>query len=753
MNAPSLSRREFAAALGGIVISFSLAPRLALGQDKPTLPGSLNGNRMLDAWLRINPDGSATVITGKVELGQGIITALAQIAAEELDLPLERIKMISGDTGQTPNEGQTAGSQSIEASGTALRMAGAEARSILLDLAAKRLGVAADTLTVSDGVITGRDGRKVGYGELAGEVDLHREATAKVAPKPPAEHKIVGKPIPRRDIPAKVTGGAAYVQDIRLPGMLHGRVVRPPRYGAKLESFDEAAVKALPGVTAVVRDGSFLGVVAAREEQAIKARDALKKSARWSGGSALPEQGKIYEHLMSLATDDKVISDKQAPLPEGAKRVEATYHRPYMAHASIGPSCAVAQVADGKVTAWTHSQGVFPLRATVAKALDMSPSAIRCIHAEGSGCYGHNGADDVALDAVLLARATGGRPVRVQWMRDDEFMWEPYGPAMVMRAAAALKDGRIVDWSYDVFSNTHGTRPGDPDGVNLLASWYLDKPKPPGPPRMAPQPAGAGDRNAIPLYDLPRQRITNHLIKEMPLRVSALRTLGAYANVFAIESFRGGAGRSGRVPPRASQGSARQGGDRSRRQGRRLDAGPEGQRQWRTRHRVCEIQDAGHLCGGRRRSRARSRQRPDQGAARLCGGGFRSDHQSRRPYQPDRGRHRAVHQLDAARGGALRQDRHPVPELGQLPDPDHERSAQRHHRAHRPAERALARGRRGGAGADRSRHRQRVRGRHRQAHPRPAVAARTGQGGAGIVSSGELPRHRRAGRLYGLPTT
>ena len=532
----NLSRREFSAALGGIVLSFSLAPHAALAQQA-NLPGSLNNNRMLDAWLRINPDGSATVFTGKVELGQGIVTALAQIAAEELDLPLARITMISGDTGQTPNEGQTAGSQSIEASGTALRMAGAEARAILVDLAAQRLAAPADTLKVADGVISAPDGRRVSYAELAGEADLHREATAKVAPKPPAAHTIVGKSVQRRDIPAKVTGGAAYVQDVRLPGMLHGRVVRPPRYGAKLESFDEAAVKALPGVVAVARDGSFLGVIATREEQAIKARDALKRSARWSGGEELPDPAKIYERLLSLSMEDKVISDKQAPLPEGATRIEATYHRPYMAHASIGPSCALAQLENGKLTVWTHTQGVFPLRATMAKALDMQPSAIRCIHVEGSGCYGHNAADDVALDAALLARAAPGKPVRVQLMRDDEFMWEPYGPAMVMRAGAALKDGRIVDWSYDVWSNTHGMRPGAPDGVNLLAAWYLEKPKQPAPPRGAPQPAGAGDRNAIPLYDLPRQRITSHLIKEMPLRVSALRTLGAYANVFAIESF------------------------------------------------------------------------------------------------------------------------------------------------------------------------------------------------------------------------
>src|SRR6266542_4446791 len=279
MNAPVFSRREFTAGFGAIVVAFSLDPKLARGQER--LPGSLQNNRRLDGWIRINADGSATIFTGKVELGQGILTALAQIAAEELDLPLERIKMISGDTGRTPNEGQTAGSQSVENSGTALRMAGAEVRAILLDLAAKRFGVAADTLKVSDGVITAADGRKVSYGELAAEADLKREATAKVAPKPATSHRIVGKSIPRFDIPAKVTGGAAYVQDIRLPGMVHGRVIRPPRYGSKLDSVDEAAARAMPGVVAVVRDGSFLGVVAEREEQAIGARAALLKSAKW----------------------------------------------------------------------------------------------------------------------------------------------------------------------------------------------------------------------------------------------------------------------------------------------------------------------------------------------------------------------------------------------------------------------------------------------------------------------------------------
>jgi nicotinate dehydrogenase subunit B len=536
MNAPQLSRRDFTAGLGGIMLAFSLGPQLATGQPA-ALPGSLAGNKMLDAWLRIAADGKVTVFTGKVELGQGILTALAQIAAEELDVPLSRVTMVPADTGRTPNEGQTAGSQSVENSGTALRMAGAEVRAMLIELAAKKLGVAADTLTVSDGVISARDGRKVGYGELADDANLKREATAKVAPKPPAQHKIVGKSIARLDIPAKVTGGAAFVQDIRLPGMLHGRVVRPPRYGAKLESFDEAGVKAMPGVVTVVRDGSFLGVVAQREEQAIKARTALAVSAKWQAGPELPDPTRLYEHLIGLPSEVKVIGEQQAPLPTGAKVVEATYHRPYQAHGSIAPSCALAELKDGKLTVWTHSQGVYPLRATMARALGLQAAAIRCIHAEGPGCYGHNGADDVALDAALLARATNGRPVRLQWMRDDEFKWEPYGPAMTMRARGAVADGKVVDWNYDVFSQSHNMRPGDPDGVNLLASWYMGDAKTSGPARQVAQPNGAGDRNAITLYDFPRHRTTHHLIKDQPVRTSALRTLGAYANVFAIESF------------------------------------------------------------------------------------------------------------------------------------------------------------------------------------------------------------------------
>ena len=537
MNAPHLTRRDFTASLGGIVLAFSLAPT-TLAQKAPRLPGGLNNNRLLSAWIAINADSGATVFTGKVELGQGVLTALSQIAAEELDLPLARVKIISGDTARTPNEGQTAGSLSIQNSGTALRLAGAEVRSILIDLAAKKLGVAADSLKVADGTITASDGRKVTYGELAREADLKREATGKVRPKPPGQHRLVGKSLPRVDLPAKVTGGVAYVQDLRLPSMAHGRIGRPPQYGAQLEAFDEAKVRKMPGVVAVVRDGSFLGVVAEREEQAIKAVEALSASAKWKAGPLLPDPARLYEQLKALPAEDSVISSKDAPLlASGAKVVEAAYRRPYQAHASMGPSCAVAQVRDGQLTVWTHSQGVYPLRATIARALGMKPPSIRCIHMESAGCYGHNGADDVAFDAALLARATNGRPVRVQWMRAEEFMWEPYGSAMIMEAKGAVADGRIVDWSYDLWSQGHNNRPGDPDGINLLSSWYMADAKKPGPARKGNPPNFFGERNSVPTYDLPRHRITGHLIKDSPLRTSALRTLGGYGNVFAVESF------------------------------------------------------------------------------------------------------------------------------------------------------------------------------------------------------------------------
>ncbi len=537
--APGVSRRDFLSA-SGLLVGFTLAPRLALGQDRPaSLPGSLNTNRMLDAWLRIDPSGTVTIFTGKIELGQGIGTALSQIAADELDVHLKRIEMIHGDTARTPDEGQTAGSLSVEQSGTALRFACAEARDILVSTGAAKLGVPAADLKVSDGTIATPSGASVTYWDLARDADFKRQATARVKPKPAADHRWVGKSIPRRDIPKKFTGGAAYVQDVRLPSMLFGRVVRPPSPGAQLLAADEAAVRRLPGVVAVVRDGSFLAVAAEREEQAIRAREALARSARWGETASLPPSGEaLFRQLMGSPDPGETVVEKTAPVASATKTLEALYTRPYQCHGSIGPSCAVAQWEGQKLTVWTHSQGVFPLRADLAKVFGLKPQDIRCIHAEGSGCYGHNGADDVALDAALVARATGGRPVKLQWMRDDEFMWEPYGSAMVMKLSGGIDaGGNIVAWSHELWSHPHSTRPGSSAGVNLLAARHLAQPFAPVLPADVPQPSGGAARNAIPLYDVPNVKVVKHYIAETTLRTSALRTLGAYANVFALESF------------------------------------------------------------------------------------------------------------------------------------------------------------------------------------------------------------------------
>ncbi|UUX95338.1 xanthine dehydrogenase family protein molybdopterin-binding subunit [Aquabacterium sp. J223] len=526
----------------GVVVAFSWLPGRADAQPAAggpvRLPGSLNATRRLDAWVRLAPDGSAVVCTGKVEFGQGVKTALAQIAAEELELPLSRLSILTGDTDLTPDEGFTAGSMSIEFSGSALRAACAEARELLVALAAERLAVPAAELRAADGAVVAPDGRRLSYGELAGAVDLKREASPTARAKPASLYRLVGQSVPRLDIPAKVTGATAYIQDLRLPGMVHARVVRPPRPGARLERVDEAAVRRLPGVLAIVRDGSFLGVVARREEQAIAAWTALREGARWSGGEVLPTPERVYQDLLALPTVDTVVSQKAQPVPDGAKRVEATYRKPYVSHGSIGPSCALAQMEAGRMTVWTHSQGVFPLRRDLARALGMKEADVRCTYAENAGCYGRNGADDAAFEAALIAKTMPGRPVRLQWMREDEFTGEPYGTAMVMKASGAVANGRIVDWQYELWSGPHGIRPGEADGNNLVLAWSLAQPQPRAPARNIPAMFGGGsERNAVPGYDVGNHRVVNHFIPVMPVWVSSLRTLGAYGNVLAVESF------------------------------------------------------------------------------------------------------------------------------------------------------------------------------------------------------------------------
>jgi nicotinate dehydrogenase subunit B len=513
------------------------------------LPGSLSVNPMLDKWVQITPDssgksGSVTVSPGKVDIGQGISTALAQIAADELDVSLARIVMKRADTAGSPNEEMTSSSLSIEHSGIAIRFACAEVRGLLLQKAAEKLGVTAERLTVDDGVISAVGGEgSLTYWELAEPGMFHHEATAQFQPKSPEEFKLIGTDVPRLDIPAKVTGAPIFVHDMELPGMLHARVVRPPSYEARLTGIDdEATVRALPGVVEIVRDGSFLGVICEREEQAIRAARALRNRAKWDDRTCLPTQATVYDHLKTLPEQVHVVHDTTA---SGTKRVaertlKAHFTKPYIAHASIGPSCAVAVWNDGKPTIWTHSGGIFPLRVDLSKVLRMPAEEITVMHAEGAGCYGHNGADDAALDAALLARAMPGRPIRVQWSREDEFQWEPFGPAMSIELTASLDAaGNVIEWTHELWSNTQSTRPGrQPEGSWLMPGWHLADALPKPPPRMMPMTIGGGsDRNAIPLYDFPNQHVIHHFITEMPVRVSALRALGAFANVYAIETF------------------------------------------------------------------------------------------------------------------------------------------------------------------------------------------------------------------------
>ena len=539
MNGPaSLDRRQVLAGGGALVVSFSLSDAFAqehaaAGAPKP--PGSLATSPYLDAWIRIDADG-ITAFTGKAELGQGFKTAFQQIAAEELDVPFDAVKVVTADTGRTANEGYTAGSHSMQDSGTAILNAAAQVRAILIAEAARRLDLPAENLRTENGAVVAPDGQRLGYGDLVAADTLHVQAAVKSNLKDPATYKVMGQPVPRVDIPAKVTGGAAYVQDMRLPGMVHARLVRPPSYGAELTECDTSAIEKLPGVVKVVRNGNFLAVVAKKEFQAIKAMRALSAAAKWNEKSALPNQNDLLRVITGLPSKDSVIFEVSDPAATGQRTLEATYTRPYQSHGSIGPSCAVAQFSNDVMTVWTHTQGVYPDRQGVAEMLRVPPAKVRVIHVEGSGCYGHNGADDAAADAALIARELPGIPVRVQWMREQEHGWEPYGPAMVTKLKASLDDsGGIASWNFEVWSNTHSMRPGG--GGCMLAAQLMANPLAIPEPKPLPLPEGGGDRNAIPIYKFPNAHVVHHFIPSMPVRISAMRALGAYHNVFSIESF------------------------------------------------------------------------------------------------------------------------------------------------------------------------------------------------------------------------
>ena len=508
--------------------------------DAVALPGSLQTNRRLSQWLRLRADGVVEVFSGKVEIGQGILTAVAQIVADELDVDLARVRMVPASTAMSPNEGVTSGSLSVEHSGSALRYACAEARAIYLAAAAQRLGVDVQNLNVHDGSIVGPGNLSTSYWELAEENLLERDATASIAPKPIAARRVAGKPAARLDIPDKVFGKPRFIHDLVLSGMLYGRVLRPPSPGATLAALDETVAKDVPGIVAVVRDGSFAGVVAETEEAAQAAVQRLAKAAAWTQGEALPDEANLRAWIKSQPVETTPIAAREGSgAASKVRTLRREYSRPFVAHASMAPSCAIARWSDGKLHVWTHSQGVYNLRVDLGLVFALPPESIVVEHVEGAGCYGQNGADDVGLEVALLARAVEGRPVSLLWSREDELAWAPFGAAQAVDLEADLDArGEVVGWRHAVWGNGHVSRPGRAKTPTLHAAWQLAKPF----PRMVavnPPLAGGGgaERNATPTYDFPAWTITNHRLLTMPIRTSSLRTLGAFANVFAIESF------------------------------------------------------------------------------------------------------------------------------------------------------------------------------------------------------------------------
>ncbi|HET6839441.1 MAG TPA: molybdopterin cofactor-binding domain-containing protein [Bradyrhizobium sp.] len=506
----------------------------------PGLPVSLAANPLISSWVKFSSEGCVMISPGKVEIGQGIVTALAQIAADELDVEIGRIRMVRATTAASPNEGVTSGSLSVQHSGRALRYVCAEVRQIFLQAAAERLGVKADALDINDGTIAGPGNISTSYWELAGDVSLERNATPGAAPKVSTRRALAGNSVQRLDVPDKIFARRRFIHDMALPEMLHGRVLRSELPWAKLIGLPEDGARDVAGLIAIVRDGNFAGVVGETETAAEAALKALRKGATWSSNEALPDEDGLTEWLKAQPSEASVVDERMASASlEKTRTIRRQYARPYIAHGSIAPSCAIAQWDGDRVRVWTHSQGVYFLRDDLALVLNLPVENITVEHIEGAGCYGHNAADDVALDAVLLAKEAGGRPVRVQWSRHDEMSHSPFGAAMAIEIEADLDArGEIADWRHCIWSNGHTARPGRAAQPALLAATELAKPFPRYISTNPPQANGGGaDRNSIPLYDFPSWKIECHRLLTMPVRTSALRALGAQGNVFAIESF------------------------------------------------------------------------------------------------------------------------------------------------------------------------------------------------------------------------
>ncbi len=496
---------------------------------------SIADNPRCGDWIDLSRPDTIVLKSGKVEIGQGIATALVQIAADELDVSPERVSLISGHTALGPLEAGTSSSLSIETGGRAVRLAASAVRALLLAEAAKLLQAPAEALTVEDGriVVGGRE-TDLTYWTLAPAVDFSSQVMDHAAPKQPAARRLTGTSLPRVDLAVKATA-KGFIHDIAFDGLLHGRVLDPPARDRRLVSFDAVAVqRAHPGVR-VVQDGSFVGVIAEREDVAVRAIATAQRLATWSAPMTVPADLRAAIAVDS-AEVEVVVAKGDANAP--GRRIATEIERPYIAHASIAPSCAIATWRDGALEAYSHSQGVHDLRNALAAVFGIDAGKVVLIHAAGAGTYGHSGQDDVVYEAALLARAVPGRPVRLLWSRAADFSLAPTGPGAIVKAEATVDGGRITAMKVEAACQSHVFRPGRGGTANLIAAERLADPQPKGTPVDPPLARGGGaDRNAVPLYAIPNVHVSKRILRDLPYRTSALRALGGYANVFALETL------------------------------------------------------------------------------------------------------------------------------------------------------------------------------------------------------------------------
>jgi nicotinate dehydrogenase subunit B len=501
------------------------------------IPASLRTNPSLDRWVRIEPDGTIRIAFGKMEYGQGVFTSLAQMAADELDVPFERLRVAAAATGDIPDEGLTVGSMTTETSGASLRQACAEVRALFVAAAADRLGCALDELDIRDGQVV-RAGAPTGetYWTLADAVDLAREPTGEATWKTPDQLREVGRSQRRLDLPPKVFG-QAFLHDLILPGMRHARVLRQPSPQARFAGLDEAAVRRAAGEDVdILVEAAFVALICATEPAAVRALRAADASARWTGLRDVPPTTAEPASFKDMPHADHAAGD---PPPEHSnrRRLSATFSKPYISHGSMGPSMGLAQFQDGRLTIWTHNQGVYPMRALAARITGIEIAAIEVIHGQGPGCYGHNGADDPPIDAALIAVRRPGPPVRVQWRREDEFAYAPVGTAMLIELSAEIDaSGRLVDYTAEIWNTPHTGARGTAVAESALPGYVAPGPQP---PRLMPDGSrfSGGLLNAIPSYDIPSKRTLEHVIDPPPIRTSSLRGLGGPPNCFAGEGF------------------------------------------------------------------------------------------------------------------------------------------------------------------------------------------------------------------------